>query len=123
VEFWAEPEKEGWLQSQGDHLRTWRRRWFVLKDGFLFRFGSADVAPASKPRGVVDLSKARARPVCGAAPVAAQGAAPVAAQGAAPVAAQGAASAVPPRYAAGHIAVSAQTAPPRLARPAARALV
>jgi len=123
VEFWAEPEKEGWLQSQGDHLRTWRRRWFVLKDGFLFRFGSADVAPASKPRGVVDLSKARARPVCGAAPVAAQGAAPVAAQGASPVAAQGAASAVPPRYAAGHIAVSAQTAPPRLARPAARALV
>ncbi len=123
MEFWAEPEKEGWLQSQGDHLRTWRRRWFVLKDGFLFRFGSADVAPASKPRGVVDLSKARARPVCGAAPVAAQGAAPVAAQGASPVAAQGAASAVPPRYAAGHIAVSAQTAPPRLARPAARALV
>jgi len=123
VEFWAEPEKEGWLQSQGDHLRTWRRRYFVLKDGFLFRFGSADVAPASKPRGVVDLSKARARPVCGAAPVAAQGAAPVAAQGASPVAAQGAASAVPPRYAAGHIAVSAQTAPPRLARPAARALV
>ncbi len=123
MEFWAEPEKEGWLQSQGDHLRTWRRRYFVLKDGFLFRFGSADVAPASKPRGVVDLSKARARPVCGAAPVAAQGAAPVAAQGASPVAAQGAASAVPPRYAAGHIAVSAQTAPPRLARPAARALV
>jgi hypothetical protein len=155
VEFWAEPEKEGWLQSQGDHLRTWRRRYFVLKDGFLFRFGSADVAPASKPRGVVDLSKARARPVCGAAPVAArgaapvaaqgaapvaaqgaapvaawgaapvaaQGAAPVAAQGAAPVAAQGAASAVPPRYAAGHVAVSAQTAPSRLARPAARALV
>lgn len=107
MEFWAEPEKEGWLQSQGDHLRTWRRRWFVLKDGFLFRFGSADVAPASKPRGVVDLSKARARPVCGAAPVAAQGAA----------------SAVPPRYAAGHVAVSAQTAPSRLARPAARALV
>jgi len=147
VEFWAEPEKEGWLQSQGDHLRTWRRRYFVLKDGFLFRFGSADVAPASKPRGVVDLSKARARPVCGAAPVAARGAAPVAAQGAAPVAAQGAApvaawgaapvaaqgaapvaaqgaaSAVPPRYAAGHVAVSAQTAPSRLARPAARALV
>ena len=123
MEFWAEPEKEGWLQSQGDHLRTWRRRYFVLKDGFLFRFGSADVAPASKPRGVVDLSKARARPVCGAAPVAARGAAPVAAQGAAPVAAQGAASAVPPRYAAGHVAVSAQTAPSRLARPAARALV
>ena len=123
MEFWAEPEKEGWLQSQGDHLRTWRRRYFVLKDGFLFRFGSADVAPASKPRGVVDLSKARARPVCGAAPVAAQGAAPVAAQGASPVAAQGAASAVPPRYAAGHVAVSAQTAPSRLARPAARALV
>jgi hypothetical protein len=28
---------EGWLQSQGDHIKSWRKRWFVLKDGFLFR--------------------------------------------------------------------------------------
>ena len=60
AEFWVDPEKAGWLQSQGEHIKNWRRRWFVLKDGFLFRFASADVAVASKPRGVVDLSKVRA---------------------------------------------------------------
>ncbi len=52
-----DPEKAGWLQSQGEHIKNWRRRWFVLKDGFLFRFASADVSATSKPRGVVDLSK------------------------------------------------------------------
>ena len=60
VEFWHSPEKEGWLQSQGDHIRTWRRRWHVLKQGYLFRFASekdAVAGPSSRPRGVVDLSK------------------------------------------------------------------
>jgi len=57
VEFWKKPEKEGWMQSQGDHIKTWRRRWFVLKDGFLFRFSSPDVGPSTKPRGIVDLSQ------------------------------------------------------------------
>ncbi len=31
VEFWRAPEKAGWMQSQGEHIKTWRRRWFVLK--------------------------------------------------------------------------------------------
>lgn len=57
AEFWVDPEKVGWLQSQGEHIKNWRRRWFVLKDGFLFRFASADISATSKPRGVVDLSK------------------------------------------------------------------
>jgi PH domain len=57
VEFWKSPEKAGWLQSQGEVIKTWRRRWFVLKQGYLFRFMGSDVAPSSKPRGVVDLSK------------------------------------------------------------------
>jgi hypothetical protein len=57
VEFWHKPEKVGWLQSQGEHLKTWRRRWFVLKQGFLFRFGDQNVVASSKPRGIVDLSK------------------------------------------------------------------
>ena len=56
VEFWKNPEKSGWLYSQGDVIKTWRRRWFVLKQGFLFRFAESDVKPASKPRGIVDLS-------------------------------------------------------------------
>ena len=32
VHFWHQADKEGWLQSQGDKLKTWRRRWHVLKD-------------------------------------------------------------------------------------------
>lgn len=45
------------MHSQGEHIKTWRRRWFVLKQGHLFRFANNDVTAASKPRGVVDLSK------------------------------------------------------------------
>lgn len=57
VEFWNEPEKAGWLYSQGEHIKNWRRRWHVLKTGYLFRFATADVSSGSKPRGIVDLSK------------------------------------------------------------------
>lgn len=57
MEYWVGPEKTGWLQSQGDHIKTWRRRWFILKQGYLFRFSGPDVTIATKPRGIVDLSK------------------------------------------------------------------
>ncbi|KAL4856557.1 putative glycosyltransferase [Chlorella vulgaris] len=56
VEFWHHPEKAGWMHSQGEHIKTWRKRWFVLKQGFLFRFAAREVVPASKARGIVDLS-------------------------------------------------------------------
>lgn len=56
VEFWHDPEKAGWMHSQGEVIRTWRKRWFVLKQGFLFRFSGPDVTAASRARGVVDLS-------------------------------------------------------------------
>ena len=56
VEFWKAPEKTGWLYSQGEVIKTWRRRWFVLKEGWLFRFAESDVKPSSKPRGVVDMT-------------------------------------------------------------------
>lgn len=56
VEFWKDPEKAGWLHSQGEHIRTWRKRWFVLKQGFFFRFSDPNVTPQSRARGVVDLS-------------------------------------------------------------------
>lgn len=36
-------------------MKTWRRRFFVLKQGYLFRFASADVDSSSKPRGIVSL--------------------------------------------------------------------
>jgi PH domain/WW domain len=57
VEFWRSPEKTGWMHSQGEHIKTWRKRWFVLKQGFLFRFASEEINSATKPRGIVDLSQ------------------------------------------------------------------
>ena len=27
VRFWVDADKEGWMQSQGEHLKTWRKRW------------------------------------------------------------------------------------------------
>ncbi|MEW5315269.1 MAG: hypothetical protein WDW38_006711 [Sanguina aurantia] len=57
VEYWRSPDKAGWLQSQGEVLKSWRKRWFVLKQGHLFRFKDATVSESVKPRGVVDLSK------------------------------------------------------------------
>lgn len=57
VEYWKSPDKAGWLQCQGEHLRNWRNRWFVLKQGYLFRFFTDKVSESVKPRGVVDLSK------------------------------------------------------------------
>ncbi|GAX79207.1 hypothetical protein CEUSTIGMA_g6647.t1 [Chlamydomonas eustigma] len=57
IEYWKSPDKAGWLQSQGELLKAWRKRWFVLKQGYLFRFIGSTVTEATKPRGVVDLSK------------------------------------------------------------------
>lgn len=57
VEYWKSPDKAGWLQSQGEHIKNWRKRWFVLKQGYLFRFMNSSVTESTKPRGVVDLSK------------------------------------------------------------------
>lgn len=44
------------MYSQGEVIKTWRRRWFILKQGFLFRFADQSVDHASKPRGIVDLT-------------------------------------------------------------------
>lgn len=44
VEYWRAPDKAGWLQSQSEVMKMWRRRWFVLKQGYLFRFLSPDVS-------------------------------------------------------------------------------
>ena len=55
VEFWKDPERVGWLQKQGEHIKTWRRRWFVLKAGHIFWFKGNDVTPQSQPRGVIEV--------------------------------------------------------------------
>ncbi|CAA2975277.1 pleckstrin homology domain-containing protein 1-like [Olea europaea var. sylvestris] len=56
VEFWVNPERCGWLMKQGEYIKTWRRRWFVLKQGKLFWFKESDVNSGSKPRGVIPVA-------------------------------------------------------------------
>ncbi|KAG5109701.1 hypothetical protein JHK82_038924 [Glycine max] len=56
VEFWSNPERTGWLTKQGEYIKTWRRRWFVLKQGKLFWFKDSAVTRASRPRGVVPVA-------------------------------------------------------------------
>lgn len=57
IEYWKNPDKAGWLQCQGETFKSWRQRWFVLKQGYLYRFFNDRVTESQKPRGVVDLSK------------------------------------------------------------------
>ncbi|KAF6254231.1 hypothetical protein COO60DRAFT_1542620 [Scenedesmus sp. NREL 46B-D3] len=57
VEFWHNPERGGWLMKQGEYIKTWRRRWFVLKQGKIFWFKSDVVTPDSVPRGVIEVKK------------------------------------------------------------------
>ncbi|KAJ7547205.1 hypothetical protein O6H91_08G074400 [Diphasiastrum complanatum] len=56
VEFWNSPERVGWLMKQGEYIKTWRRRWFVLKEGKLFWFKESNLTKFSKPRGVIPVS-------------------------------------------------------------------
>ncbi|KAK7305381.1 hypothetical protein VNO77_43286 [Canavalia gladiata] len=58
IDFWSNPERAGWLTKQGDYIKTWRRRWFVLKQGKLFWFRDpvAASSPSAIPRGVVSVA-------------------------------------------------------------------
>uniref|UniRef100_A0A803P1D8 PH domain-containing protein n=1 Tax=Cannabis sativa TaxID=3483 RepID=A0A803P1D8_CANSA len=56
VEFWSDPERTGWLTKQGEYIKTWRRRWFVLKQGKLFWFKESTITRASKPRGIIPVA-------------------------------------------------------------------
>lgn len=55
IEFWGMAERAGWLTKQGEYIKTWRRRWFVLKQGKLFWFKESNVTRASCPRGIIPL--------------------------------------------------------------------
>jgi|Transcript_2542 hypothetical protein len=57
VQFWDAPDRSGWLMKQGDVIKTWRSRFFVLKDGKLFWFSGEDVTSSSTTRGVIDVRK------------------------------------------------------------------
>merc|ERR1711934_69426 len=63
VEFWHSPERCGWLMKQGEYIKTWRRRWFILKQGKIFWFKTEEVGPVSwdqRPPSLV----ARLVPLC-----------------------------------------------------------
>lgn len=56
IEFWSNPERSGWLTKQGEIIKTWRRRWFVLKQGKLFWFkDSGNITRGTIPRGVISV--------------------------------------------------------------------
>jgi len=57
VEFWHGPERAGWLMKQGEYIKTWRRRWFVLKQGKIFWFKSDIVTPVRSQATQPCLSK------------------------------------------------------------------
>ncbi|KAL6769621.1 hypothetical protein ACKKBG_A31745 [Auxenochlorella protothecoides x Auxenochlorella symbiontica] len=56
VQFWEHPERAGWLMKQGEVIKSWRRRWFVLKHGKIFWFKSDVVRPDSQPRGILEVN-------------------------------------------------------------------
>lgn len=58
--YWESPDYSGWLTKKGEHLSTWRKRWFVLKDRKLVWFKSNDVTERSKPRGTIELAACQA---------------------------------------------------------------
>ncbi|KAG5020468.1 hypothetical protein JHK87_016323 [Glycine soja] len=56
VEFWSNPKRTGgWLTKQGEYIKTWHHRWFVLKQGKLFWFKDSTVTSASRPHDVVPV--------------------------------------------------------------------
>ena len=57
VKYWESPERSGWLMKQGEFLSSWRRRYFVLKDGHLFWFLGDYVTKDVLPRGVVRIDQ------------------------------------------------------------------
>ena len=57
IEYWKDPELSGWLQSQGEQVKTWRRRWWVFKNLQMFRFKDANVTPQTVPRGVIRMKE------------------------------------------------------------------
>jgi len=48
------PDKDGYLTKQGGHIKTWKKRWCVLKDGTIFYFTSPK---DTTPKGTIDLEK------------------------------------------------------------------
>ncbi|KAK9811470.1 hypothetical protein WJX72_004451 [[Myrmecia] bisecta] len=54
--LWSSPDLAGWLEKQGDGLRTWLKRYFILKGSNLFYFKNEKKASAG---GVIPLEGAQ----------------------------------------------------------------
>ncbi|RWS02986.1 uncharacterized protein B4U79_10459, partial [Dinothrombium tinctorium] len=50
-------EKSGYLTKLGGRLKTWKRRWFVVKDGKLYYYRSQSDAIRGKPKGFLLLDE------------------------------------------------------------------
>eukprot|EP00002_Diphylleia_rotans_P002582 TRINITY_DN11630_c0_g1_i2.p1 TRINITY_DN11630_c0_g1~~TRINITY_DN11630_c0_g1_i2.p1 ORF type:complete len:407 (-),score=70.73 TRINITY_DN11630_c0_g1_i2:356-1531(-) len=48
------PEKEGYLLKQGGSIKTWKKRWFILKGNYLFYFKEKGDA---NPKGIICLKE------------------------------------------------------------------
>lgn len=56
IRFWDNPEYSGWLTKQGEMLKTWRKRWFVLKEEHLVWYKTNIVDTRVVFRGVIPLN-------------------------------------------------------------------
>ncbi|UYV77458.1 CYTH1 [Cordylochernes scorpioides] len=54
------PDKEGWLWKQGGRYKSWKRRWFILKDNCLYYF---KCVKDNKPQGIIPLENIQVRDV------------------------------------------------------------
>jgi len=50
---WLDPDKEGKLKKQGHGVKTWKSRWFILKDSTLYYFKKKG---DKKPKATIPLS-------------------------------------------------------------------
>jgi len=50
----AVPEHEGWMTKQGGSVKSWKRRWFILKGPNLYYFKAS--RPETEMQGVIELT-------------------------------------------------------------------
>ena len=51
----AKVEKDGWLTKQGGMVKTWKRRWFVLKVNYLYYY---KLKEDPQPLGFIPIDRA-----------------------------------------------------------------
>jgi len=50
--------KQGWLYKQGGFVKSWKKRWFVVKsDGIMYYYDKVDTEKGSSPKGNISISK------------------------------------------------------------------